>query len=267
MTRSIELITDNNRFQLSLVETNGKLSSAIFYYSKKDQIADETDWIFGELLTYLRTKSMSFLADYMKHQMCVTNLTKEDVTQLIEMLDEGKKWLNKLMPIPSSSLEKRRQEALKQAEQRIEEQNKGIEKVMFGNSKSTARRYNSGKRQWSLLHYPSIEEAIKVLEFGAFKYSIFKEKVTGKTISGKELLEQHGLDIMGSKAMGNYELISSGKSNWKNGLNMTQMKESAQRHLVAMMNGELRDEESGCLHSAHLMVNGMFINYYELQNQ
>jgi hypothetical protein len=313
---------------------------------------------------------MDFLSYYMMSQMKVTNLTKEDISQLIKVLAEGREWLNKPMPIPPGSLEEKRKEeikaslsnknfkfavgdyvaterdgihkvkkrdynkregityllenglwyfeytlkisdttsnsksfikeAMEKLEKKVKDESQGIAQVQNTNidravcgdksvgkgwlemieenkeqfdqaiedniKKENARRYNSGKRQWSLLHYPSLEEAIKVLEFGAFKYSIFKEKVTGKTISGKELLEQHSLNIMGSKAMGNYELISSGKDNWKNGLDMTEMKESAQRHLVAMMNGELRDKESGCLHSAHLMVNGMFINYYELQN-
>lgn len=35
-------------------------------------------------------------------------------------------------------------------------------------------------------------------------------------------------------------------------------------HTFAMMRGELRDPESGFLHAAHLMCNGMFLCHYML---
>ena len=35
-------------------------------------------------------------------------------------------------------------------------------------------RYNTGKLKWSLVDYPSLEPLVKVLEFGAEKYSKFE---------------------------------------------------------------------------------------------
>jgi len=37
--------------------------------------------------------------------------------------------------------------------------------------KAKALRYNTGKLRWSLVHYRSLEPMVRVLEFGATKYS------------------------------------------------------------------------------------------------
>lgn len=86
-----------------------------------------------------------------------------------------------------------------------------------------ALRYNQGKIQWDLVHFPSIEPMVKVLEFGMKKYS---------------------------------------KDNWKKGLPKDQLLESAMRHLVALFNREDNDKESGINHAAHVMCNMMFYNYF-----
>lgn len=87
-----------------------------------------------------------------------------------------------------------------------------------------ALRYNSGKRQWNLVDYKSLEPMIKVLEFGAEKYS---------------------------------------PDNWKKGMPKEQLLNSAMRHLVALMDGEEIDSESGLPHIGHLMCNAMFISFFE----
>src|SRR5690349_20922354 len=88
---------------------------------------------------------------------------------------------------------------------------------------TTGLRFNEGKLRWSLVDYPSIEPMVRVLMFGAQKY------------------DDH---------------------NWKKGLNKDQILESMQRHLAALMNGEMCDPESGLPHVGHIMCNAMFFQYF-----
>lgn len=85
-----------------------------------------------------------------------------------------------------------------------------------------AKRYNSGKLQWTQIDFNSLEELVKVLEYGAKKY---------------------------------------GKDNWKKGLPITEIAESLLRHLFAFLDGEDNDKESGESHIGHIMANAMFMNY------
>jgi hypothetical protein len=55
--------------------------------------------------------------------------------------------------------------------------------------------------------------------------------------------------------------------NWKKGLEMNEILESALRHMIALMSGETHDKESGELHSGHIMCNLMFWqHFYDKQN-
>jgi hypothetical protein len=85
-----------------------------------------------------------------------------------------------------------------------------------------ADRYNVGKLKWSYIHWPSMEELVKVLMYGANKYA---------------------------------------PNNWKKGLSMSEISESLLRHLFAFMEGEDTDPESGESHIGHIMCNVMFMNY------
>lgn len=85
-----------------------------------------------------------------------------------------------------------------------------------------AKRYNSGKLQWSLVHYPSLEPMVKVLEFGAEKYD---------------------------------------RHNWKKGLEVTKICESMLRHIYAFLDGENNDPESNISHIGHIQANAMFLAY------
>lgn len=93
-----------------------------------------------------------------------------------------------------------------------------------------ALRYNEGKPKWSLVHYKSLEPMIRVLEYGAFKYAPY---------------------------------------NWQKPMPLEQILESMQRHLAALMDGELIDAESGISHMGHIQANAMFYNYHinNLQNE
>lgn len=85
-----------------------------------------------------------------------------------------------------------------------------------------ALRYNQGKLSWSMVDFDSLEGLVRVLEYGAKKYS---------------------------------------KNNWKKGMPVTQVTESLMRHLFAFLNGENIDPESGCRHISHVMCNTMFLEY------
>lgn len=85
-----------------------------------------------------------------------------------------------------------------------------------------ADRFNDGKRQWTLIDFDALEDMVKVLEFGAQKYSAH---------------------------------------NWKKGLKITGIVESLMRHLLAFTSGEDLDQESQLPHTAHILCNAMFLSY------
>lgn len=95
---------------------------------------------------------------------------------------------------------------------------------------SKSLRYNEGKPKWSLIHFKSIEPMVRVLEYGAEKYTVG--------------------DV-------------SGKENWKKDLDTTEVLESLSRHLFALMDGEELDPESGLHHIGHIMCNAMFYKYHK----
>lgn len=89
-------------------------------------------------------------------------------------------------------------------------------------------RYNTGKPQWTLVDFESLEPLVRVMEFGANKYA---------------------------------------RENWKKGLVLDQILESLARHLFALMKKEVVDPESMCEHIGHIMANAMFYKYhYDKQN-
>jgi Domain of unknown function (DUF5664) len=87
-----------------------------------------------------------------------------------------------------------------------------------------ADRRNEGKSKWSLVNFKALEPMVRVLEFGCQKYS---------------------------------------RDNWKKGLDKTEILESMQRHLAALIDGELIDGESGVSHMGHIQCNAMFYNYFD----
>jgi len=89
--------------------------------------------------------------------------------------------------------------------------------------KEKALRFNKGKLQWGLVHWESLKPLVQVLMFGANKYA---------------------------------------PHNWKKGLDRTELLESAQRHLIALFNGEEIDEESKLPHAGHVMCNMMFYIFH-----
>lgn len=86
-----------------------------------------------------------------------------------------------------------------------------------------AKRYNSEKTKWGLVHYKSLEPMIDVLQFGAKKYDPW---------------------------------------NWTKPMCKREILESMQRHLSSLFDGEEFDSESGLPHMGHIQANAMFYNYH-----
>lgn len=85
---------------------------------------------------------------------------------------------------------------------------------------SAAMRFNNGKPQYSLLDLASLEDTVRVLEFGAQKYD---------------------------------------RDNWKKGLQFSQILDSMMRHIKGLQSGEWLDSESGLPHIGHIGCNAMFL--------
>lgn len=85
-----------------------------------------------------------------------------------------------------------------------------------------AVRYNDGKLEWSLVDFQALEPMVRVLMFGAKKYS---------------------------------------RDNWKKGFPATSVLDSMFRHLVSLMAGQRIDPESQEHHVGHILCNAMFLSY------
>ena len=90
---------------------------------------------------------------------------------------------------------------------------------------SEAIKYDNNKTDWSLMPWEAIEDIVKVLEFGAKKYS---------------------------------------RWNWTegSGFSYTRIVSSLLRHTFAWVRGEDKDPESGLSHLAHMGCNIVFLLYY-----
>ena len=60
----------------------------------------------------------------------------------------------------------------------------------------------------------------------------------------------------------NLKLISSGRENWKLGLDKKEILDSLMRHVVSLLDGKEYDDESKLHHIGHIMANAMFYSYY-----
>lgn len=84
-------------------------------------------------------------------------------------------------------------------------------------------RFNEGKLRWGLVHYGSLEPMVRVLEAGARKYA---------------------------------------DNNWRKGMPPRIILECMQRHLAALMDGEVNDKETGLPHIGHIQCNALFYAYF-----
>jgi hypothetical protein len=119
--------------------------------------------------------------------------------------------------------------------------------------KYKALRYNAGKVRWSLVNFKSLLPMVRVLEYGAHKYSIYED----------ENEVQHKGSEIPVEETGKYKIVSSGANNWKKGLDKKEILESMMRHLTALLDGEEIDPESGLPHMGHIQCNTLFYNYFK----
>ena len=90
------------------------------------------------------------------------------------------------------------------------------------------KKYDKDKLMWDLLPYDCLEDIVKILTFGAKKY---------------------------------------GRENWKD-LESPQERYFAalMRHLISWKNGNKVDGESGENHLSHVIVNALFLLWFDKQN-
>ena len=91
---------------------------------------------------------------------------------------------------------------------------------VIDNLESTAMRYNDNKIEFSLIDLNSLEDCVKVLAFGAKKYT---------------------------------------RNNWQKGFPLTSILNSMMRHISALQKGEMIDPESGLSHIGHIQCNALFL--------
>ena len=90
-------------------------------------------------------------------------------------------------------------------------------------------KYDQGKPDWSLLPWEALEPVVEVMMFGAKKYS----------------------------PEGWRDVPDAGRRYWS----------AAQRHLIAHLQGETADEESGLPHLAHAACCVLFLLAMEVGNE
>jgi hypothetical protein len=86
-------------------------------------------------------------------------------------------------------------------------------------------KHDGNKIRWTLLPWDALEEVVRVLEYGTRKYS-----------------------------EGNWRHVTRAKTRYTN---------AALRHMVAWMNGEVHDSETGFHHLAHSVANLLFVLHFE----
>ena len=118
-------------------------------------------------------------------------------------------------PLPSLTSEQKR--ALQERFQNTVEANKELQ--------NKAIRFDAGKTDWSLVPWDSVEEIVKVLEFGKVKYAAWNWSSNG-------------------------------------GFKYMRVFNSTMRHLLAWARGEDKDPESGLSHLSHAACNLLFIIYF-----
>ena len=123
-----------------------------------------------------------------------------------------------------------------------------------GKLKPHSLRYNDGKLKWSMVDMQALEPMIRVLMYGAHKYSTFQNNLTLEIVKGIDLPD----DYDRSK----YTVLTSGTDNWKIAFEIKNLVDSMMRHIVLMQAGEENDVESGQHHIGHILANAMFISHY-----
>ena len=99
-------------------------------------------------------------------------------------------------------------------------------------------RFNGGKLRYDLIHPKALDDMVKVLTYGAEKYTV--------------------LDDGGN-------IINDGANNWRNGLSWKSVLASLKRHIAAFELADDFDTDTKMYHIAHAAANVHFLNafYYD----
>ena len=126
-----------------------------------------------------------------------------------------------------------------------------------------ALKYDKGldKLPWDLLPFKATEGMLRVLLYGARKYSVCRDchsriYPNPRIVDGDAPRED--CPKCGSKS------IESGQHNWRKGFKWTRLIAAAYRHLTAIATGEDIDHESGERHGSHLMCMVAFLLEHQL---
>jgi hypothetical protein len=185
--RTIEVL--NEKLELEKMQTE---SDSVIYNLKKKVV-----WLEDKLAGIEKISDESIK----KNRLVVSNLL---IDQLKNKASELEKQLEKIKP------------------KNEEVSTESIIPYPLKEAINKADRFNEGKLKWSLVDFDSLEDMVKVLEFGAKKY---------------------------------------GCNNWKKGLKTTEIVESLLRHTTAYIRCEDVDSESKISHIGHIMCNAMFLSY------
>lgn len=98
-------------------------------------------------------------------------------------------------------------------------------------AKPAGTKHDSGKTDWTLLPWKSLEKVVEVMDYGQRKYA----RDNWKEFATDDARNRYAAALM--------------------------------RHFVAWQDGEKADPESGLLHLAHLACNAVFLLWYELRGE
>jgi hypothetical protein len=90
-------------------------------------------------------------------------------------------------------------------------------------------KFDDGKLDWTLLPFGPLEDVVRVLEFGQRKYD-----------------------------RDNWQLVDDSQRRYMAALF---------RHLVATLNGEIIDPETGLSHMSHVACNALFLRHFEIEEE
>lgn len=108
-------------------------------------------------------------------------------------------------------------------QKRTDDARERVKQGIDAKKEEKALRYNEGKLPWHLVDFRALEPMVRVLAYGAKKYSA---------------------------------------DNWKKGLSLTEIRDSFIRHMKEWNSGQEIDPESGESHIGHMMCNLLFYAYF-----
>lgn len=115
-----------------------------------------------------------------------------------------------------------------------------------------ALKYDTEKLPWHLLPVEATEGMLRVLQYGARKYTICGD-CKAKVYKNPRLADKGGDPTRSDCPECKSKNLTSGENNWRKGFTWTRLIAASFRHLAEIYKGNDIDEESLELHVHHLM--------------